>query len=310
MNSELLQFAMYLTGDGEEDIEQMYYDWINSPSTPNFAPERVEASKTDEEKAKEYADIKYIKPYDDLTTTEKGAWLAFYAGFLTACQYKAQQLQQSGMQWVKCSERLPKNFGMYITKIRVKDNGLTFIPVAYNQFDTLVNDWTNPMCCGTKGEILEWLDKSDTKRQLSQQQPAPFTESWKQHLQQQIDELRKWKAEAIAVMPDYQAIGKALGVPLGQSIHDKILPAIQEKDEELAALRERVAGLSFMKYAKQSQLMKEMAGALGECRDTLQFLQDRALPNSELTTTDIYNRTANPINWIEQIADKYNNLTK
>jgi hypothetical protein len=199
---------------------------------------------------------------------------------------------------------------MYITKIRVKDNGLTFIPVAYNQFDTLVNDWTNPMCCGTKGEILEWLDKSDTKRQLSQQQPAPFTESWKQHLQQQIDELRKWKAEAIAVMPDYQAIGKALGVPLGQSIHDKILPAIQEKDEELAALRERVAGLSFMKYAKQSQLMKEMAGALGECRDTLQFLQDRALPNSELTTTDIYNRTANPINWIEQIADKYNNLTK
>jgi hypothetical protein len=49
MNTELLQFAMHLTGHGEEDIEQMYNDWINSPSTPSFAPEQAEVSKTDEE---------------------------------------------------------------------------------------------------------------------------------------------------------------------------------------------------------------------------------------------------------------------
>lgn len=48
----------------------------------------------------------------------------------------------------------------------------------------------------------------------------------------QLEELKRWKAEALSVMPDMQAIGKAIGVPLGQSIHDKILPAIQQLSKE------------------------------------------------------------------------------
>jgi hypothetical protein len=54
--------------------------------------------------------------------------------------------------------------------------------------------------------------------------------------------LANWKAEAIATMPPFQEIGKALGVGLGQSVHDKILPGIaalaRERDELRAKLCE------------------------------------------------------------------------
>lgn len=57
----------------------------------------------------------------------------------------------------------------------------------------------------------------------------------RQQLQRQVDELRKWKESALAVMPDMQAIGKALKIPLGQSIHDKILPAIRQLQSQQQA---------------------------------------------------------------------------
>lgn len=44
----------------------------------------------------------------------------------------------------------------------------------------------------------------------------------------EIMELKEWKKSAIKVMPPIQEIGKTIGVKLGESIHDKILPAIQE----------------------------------------------------------------------------------
>lgn len=45
--------------------------------------------------------------------------------------------------------------------------------------------------------------------------------------EKELRELRAWKQSAIAVMPDYQRIGKLLGVPLGESVHDKIVPALE-----------------------------------------------------------------------------------
>ena len=42
----------------------------------------------------------------------------------------------------------------------------------------------------------------------------------------QTAELCAWKESAMKVMPDFQAIGSALDVGLGQSVHDKILPGI------------------------------------------------------------------------------------
>lgn len=48
-----------------------------------------------------------------------------------------------------------------------------------------------------------------------------------QRLEQERDALARWKAEALSVMPPLQEIGAALGLTLGDSIHDKILPGIQ-----------------------------------------------------------------------------------
>lgn len=39
--------------------------------------------------------------------------------------------------------------------------------------------------------------------------------------------LEDWKESAMKVWPDMQAIGKELGVSLGDTVHDKILPEIK-----------------------------------------------------------------------------------
>jgi hypothetical protein len=56
---------------------------------------------------------------------------------------------------------------------------------------------------------------------------------------QQWAELKAWKKSAISIMPDYQAIGKLLELPLGASVDDKILPAI----EQLAKMRKEIETL-------------------------------------------------------------------
>lgn len=48
-----------------------------------------------------------------------------------------------------------------------------------------------------------------------------------EELKRQIEELRRWKADAMQVMPDYQEIGKILGLKLGETVHDKIIPALR-----------------------------------------------------------------------------------
>lgn len=69
-------------------------------------------------------------------------------------------------------------------------------------------------------------------------------------LERENKELRGWKESAISVMPDYQAIGAELGVRLGDSVHDKILPGIKALKAELAALHEsaREAPSELIKY--------------------------------------------------------------
>lgn len=52
--------------------------------------------------------------------------------------------------------------------------------------------------------------------------------------QAEIERLKAWKDEAIAAMPPMQEIAKALEIPLGQSIHDKILPGIERLEGDLA----------------------------------------------------------------------------
>jgi hypothetical protein len=193
MNTETLQFAMYLTGDGEEDIEQMYYDWINSPSTPSFAPQHTPLFK----------DLIYEQDLpDNISSAEYAKW--FNASHIIDGVRMGYPLQPQ-----------PAPFA---------HTGLNGTPI----------------------------DLPHNKQ--------PFAESWKQHLQQQIDELRKWKESAI-----------------------------QERKG-------------------RDELMYEMSLALLQCKNSLQELHDRALPNINLDISDLYNLAMNPIEWIEQIRIKYNKL--
>jgi len=55
-------------------------------------------------------------------------------------------------------------------------------------------------------------------------------------LYRRIERLEDWKTEAISVTPPMQEIGAALGLPLGVSIHDKILPGIVGMKETIRVL--------------------------------------------------------------------------
>jgi hypothetical protein len=57
--------------------------------------------------------------------------------------------------------------------------------------------------------------------------PLMATPTEQPGIEEELAALREWKREAIAVMPDMQKIGKLLNVPLGQSVHDKIIPGIE-----------------------------------------------------------------------------------
>lgn len=77
-----------------------------------------------------------------------------------------------------------------------------------------------------------------------------------------VRELEKWKESAISVMPDYQEIGKAMGLTLGASIHDKILPFIVEQKAKLAKFGDLEAQLENYKdqwkrhYAQLEEQLK------------------------------------------------------
>jgi len=63
--------------------------------------------------------------------------------------------------------------------------------------------------------------------------------SWEEQLIAERDQLKKWKEEAISVMPPMQEIGEEIGVGFGQTIHDKILPELIRRREAKDRSRER-----------------------------------------------------------------------
>lgn len=44
----------------------------------------------------------------------------------------------------------------------------------------------------------------------------------------ELQELREWKKQALEVMPDFQKIGELIGVKLGDTVHDKIVPYLEK----------------------------------------------------------------------------------
>ena len=55
-------------------------------------------------------------------------------------------------------------------------------------------------------------------------------------LERERNELLEWKRQAMAVMPDYQEIGRLLDLPLGTPVYEHIIPAIRQRNELLKCL--------------------------------------------------------------------------
>jgi hypothetical protein len=87
-----------------------------------------------------------------------------------------------------------------------------------------------------------------------------------ERLRGENDQLQAWKKEAIAVMPDYQAIGKAIGVKLGESVHDKILPEINRLQAKAAHLEigMNVQQDTINRLQSQLSLLQSREGGFGE----------------------------------------------
>jgi hypothetical protein len=56
---------------------------------------------------------------------------------------------------------------------------------------------------------------------------------------EEIEKLTQWKKEAMAVMPDFQEIGKLLNIKLGTSVSEQIIPKIKElkQDREVEGIK-------------------------------------------------------------------------
>ena len=85
--------------------------------------------------------------------------------------------------------------------------------------DQQTYDPTYRLWCGSKAKA----DMDHDDEGCGAWVPVAFA----RRLERERDALARWKAEALSVDPPWQEIGVALGLPLGASIHDKILPALQ-----------------------------------------------------------------------------------
>jgi len=84
-------------------------------------------------------------------------------------------------------------------------------------YDDAIQQWK--MLDGRLKELM--ATEQDLEKQIELKQLSNTT------IMLENRDLNKWKEEAMIVMKDIPAIGKSIGVPLGETIHDKILPYIE-----------------------------------------------------------------------------------
>lgn len=143
-----------------------------------------------------------------------------------------------GGVWVNVNDRLP-DYSNY-PKYHIEDTnepGIVFKNLIHSSVMLLFPSHNRPfakesydkMGEGWESDNWYWLDESGTDRIAE--------------LEKEVEELREWKRQATEVMPDFQAIGKEMGIPLGKSISDKILPWITAKNMDSYSLRQEVIRL-------------------------------------------------------------------
>jgi hypothetical protein len=79
-------------------------------------------------------------------------------------------------------------------------------------------------------------------------------------LERELNELRDWKRSAVEAIPDFQAIGKELELPVASSVSDAIIPGIQRLKRELAEVTAKnveLQGLFNRRWEADMQAIKK-----------------------------------------------------
>lgn len=84
-----------------------------------------------------------------------------------------------------------------------------------------------------KEEIYEWERKqADNGGASLVDIVTRIEETVVQPLQKENERLCNWKAEAMQVMPDFQALGKLCGFKLGSNVSEQLMPYIKQLQEQ------------------------------------------------------------------------------
>jgi restriction alleviation protein Lar len=71
----------------------------------------------------------------------------------------------------------------------------------------------------------------------------PESYKWNQrHPGAEVAELKAWKESALKVMPDFQVIGKLMGLPLGTDVSSQIVPWMTQSKQQIAAMASMLDG--------------------------------------------------------------------
>lgn len=95
-----------------------------------------------------------------------------------------------------------------------------------------------------------------SNRDYEIQQLKEDRDDWKTNCleaNRQIKQLKDWKESAMSVWPDMQKIGELLGIELGRSVHDNIIPAIKELKEIIRLQKLDIAELESSEMEKHGE---------------------------------------------------------
>lgn len=86
--------------------------------------------------------------------------------------------------------------------------------------------------------------------------PSESTPSRIAELENELADLHLWKKQAIEAMPDYQAIGEAMGLQVGQTISNKIIPFIENLKADIARWKEEAEVTRSIKFEVRRLLLE------------------------------------------------------
>jgi hypothetical protein len=124
-----------------------------------------------------------------------------------------------------------------------------------------------------EGLVTEFGDITENIREIVDKYHSRLDKAVEIHIahkDHKIKELEDWKESAIKHTPDLQEIGKLIGVKLGDSIHDKVIPYIKSLQTQLEE--------SLLLYQNQTQTIAE---------------KDKEIEKLKLDLLDASNQTGN-----------------